>query len=484
MAFALVVAAAASVYAFVLFSNVSLSVGGSDSSGYLNVARMLSGGRTSIELAPLRELGIDRSFRPIFTPIGFTWGIEGTRTMAPGYPPGLPLHLATAAAIGGWERAPFYLMPVVAVGCGLLMVLLARQLGLSREYAVAGAAILVLLPQFVTHALQPVSDVLATFWALAAISLALGSERRHSLAFLSGIAFAVGVWVRPTNCVLVIALVLAVGLRPRLLLRIFAGGLPLGIALAWYQQITYGSPLKTGYGLPLDVLTIAGFATCFRIFATWMLKFSSPIIFPAGLLVVLEPRIALWRRLMLPAWFVSFFLFYCLWWPYEEWWSLRFLLPGTPALIFGSLLVLHHLRERAAWRRTASVVAAVLIGIAVFVPARQSSRLSAFEARELESIYPEAVRWTESQLPRNAIVLSGALSGGFFYYSNRFTARVDQLDDAKFQTLRAYAGNRNLAWYAALLDGEAGAADLSERLKGEWTLIGRYRHMSLWRLDS
>lgn len=58
------------------------------------------------------------------------------------------------------------------------------------------------------------------------------------------------------------------------------------------------------------------------------------------------------------------------------------------------------------------------------------------------------------------------------------------MNDESFQLLRAYAGSRGLRWYAVLSDGEPEFKDLPERLRGHWVLIGTYRNVAMWRLDS
>src|SRR5687768_16954829 len=78
-------------------------VGGADSSGYFNFARMLNTGRLSIEVEPLIETKLDASWVPVFAPSGFRPAPHG-RAIVPTYPVGFPLHLAAFAQIG-WDAA-------------------------------------------------------------------------------------------------------------------------------------------------------------------------------------------------------------------------------------------------------------------------------------------------------------------------------------------------------------------------------------------
>ena len=464
-------------YSVILFLNISYAAAGADTSGYLNLAKMLSRGRVSYVLEPVRMFGLatNEELVRVFTPIGFTWGKEGTGQMAPGYPPGLPVHLMVAAMIGGWERAPYYVSPIAAIGCLFMTYLVGRTLGLSSALSVGAAAILAVLPQFVAHALQPVSDIVATFWSLVSMWCALQAVHRPRLAFAAGAAFAIGVWVRPTGVALLVPLLIALRFRPALIARLCIAALPFAVGLMYYHHRTYGHVLKTGYGTLDYVLSTTRFGECVRVFSKWLFRFM-PVLFPLGLFVALNKRVERWHRLLLPVWFAAFFLLYCFWAPYDEWWSLRFLLPGTPALILGGALILRDISRH-------QIVAYVLIAILVALPLYWNRQYSVLMTDEWEKIYPDVVGWAEPQLPPDAMLISGSLSGAFFYYTGRFSARVDQLNNDHFQLLRAHAGHRGLKWYAVLSDGEPEYHMLSTKLHGNWTLVAKHRHASIWRLD-
>ncbi|MEO6487584.1 MAG: hypothetical protein ABIO78_06570, partial [Thermoanaerobaculia bacterium] len=189
--------AALALYAAYLISRASFAAGGPDSSGYLNAARLFESGRTRVVITPLRHLGIDSSFAGAFVPLGFALGPR-SGTMVPTYPPGLPIHFVAAAKVGGWTRGPFVVSPLAAAGCMMMMFAVGRQFGLSHALATVGAVTLGFVPALVVHALQPVSDVVATFWALVTIWCAMRAQSRPGYAAFAGVAFAVGVWVRPT----------------------------------------------------------------------------------------------------------------------------------------------------------------------------------------------------------------------------------------------------------------------------------------------
>lgn len=471
--------AAAVAYTAMLAMNISFAAGGADSSGYLNEAKMFVRGQTSIPIEPLRTLGLDHSWIEATTPIGFTWGKEGSGTMAPGYPPGLPVHLALAALIGGWKVAPFLISPLAALGCGVMMFLTGRRLGLSRFGAFVSASLLLLLPQFVLHALQPVSDVVATFWTLVAMWCVLRSVDSGRFAFAAGAAFAISVLVRPTNVVLILPLAVAARFQLRKLAAIAAGGLPFAVGLLAWQYAVYGSAFQTGYGSVFGWLSVKNVAASSRVFSSWLITISTPLIFPGGFGVLFDRTRDAWIRILLPVWFLVFFVLYALWAPFNDLWVMRYLLPGMPGLIFGALLVL----ESIAKTRVLKFAVAIVIAIMVLRPAMCLRTYRILGIDEMESVHPEVALWTEQQLPPNAMLMAGSLSGAIYYYTGRFSIRPDILDNDRFQLLRAYLGVHDKRLYAVLSPVEMPPGKLPERFKGSWVKLGTRRDCELWRLD-
>src|SRR5438874_5511916 len=426
---ALIVLSAA--YAVLIAVNVSHAAGGPDESGYMNEARLLGSGHARVEIEPLRVLKIDRSFAWTFTPYGFA---PSGRSMLPTYPPGYPVHMLIAASIVGWNIGPFVISPLAALLSIALMYALARELDLSKSYAIAAAAIFAAFPTLIMQAIQVMSDTLATMWALAAIVFALRSLRKPSLAFAAGIAFGIGVAVRPTNILLAIPLASAMRFRWTSIARAIAGAIPIAIALMIFNAIVYGNPLTTGYG---NVSYLLGFGPCLREQSLWMMRLL-PIVFPAGLLVIFDRKIDRWHRALLITWFAIFLGYYALWPICDAWWYTRFLLPATPPLIIGALMLCRDLTSLIPQRRIAQAVAIIVIVVMIFIPARQVRNLNIFDMKNGQQVYPGSVSTAERLMPRNAIVISGVLSGAFFNYSHRFTARYDQLDADRFALLRAY----------------------------------------------
>lgn len=338
-----VLAAAAiliAVYGWVVFSHASRSVGGSDSSGYFNAAQALSAGHPVEPVAALATLRLPPSDVRLFVPLGYVPG-RAPGTMAPFYPIGFPLHLVAAAALAGWSAGPFLVAPLAATASVGLLFLVARELGLPGGAALACAALLAVSPILAFQAVQLMSDTAATAWALATVLFALKSRRTGAWSVAAGLAFGIGVLVRPVSAILLLPVLFAIPAKPRLWALFAAGGAPAAAALFASNAVCYGSPLRTGYGEggALADFAVAHFPARFLHYGRWIAVMMSPIPPTAWLLLAADRRRRLRERFLLLAWFGSFFLFYCFYKPYDAWWYTRFLLPGIPALILATVFV-------------------------------------------------------------------------------------------------------------------------------------------------
>ena len=250
----------------------------------------------------------------------------------------MPLHVAFAGLVAGWNYGPFVLSPLAALVSVFLVYLLGRELGLSRLFSTAGAAVLALCPVFVFMAEQPMSDTVATMWSLAAILFAFRSRRREAWAAAAGAALGLAVLVRPADALLLVPVAFAIRLRPRSLLWLLAGGAPFAAMYFGWNQLAFGNPFRTGY-TGLNGFSLSNFSGQFRHYGIWTAKLMSPLL-PAGwVLVSVDRRVAFRDRCLLLLWFGCFFLFYCFWGVDGAWWYTRYLLPSIPALILASLLV-------------------------------------------------------------------------------------------------------------------------------------------------
>jgi len=447
------VAIIAAIYVAIIVSHISYVAGGPDESGYMNEARMLASGRTRIDITPLRTLHLDDSWAIVFTPLGFS---PRGHEMVPVYPAGYPIHLILLR---------FFAVPLAAFGAIALTYFIARELGLSFWYSVSAAAILAADATFVLHSIVVMSDVVATFWALLAIFLALRAARvGGALAYAAGAAFAIGVWVRPTNILIAVPLIIALRFR---VVKALIGAIPFAIALMLFNAKVYGSPFATGYGSA----AVFTWGDCFWEQLRYLVHIVSPAVVIGGLLIVFDKHAP---RALLIAWFAAFIIFYGCWQVCDNWTLTRFLLPATPALIIGAVFLIRDI----PWPR---VVAAIVILAILGYSVDKWRKRHVLGVANDQLIYSRSVRVAQQLVPRDAMLVTGLLSGTFFNYDNeRFTVRWDTLEADRFAALRA---RTNAKWYAALSEVEVPMSEFRRRLPGQWTPIGRYRNVVIYRLD-
>jgi 4-amino-4-deoxy-L-arabinose transferase-like glycosyltransferase len=326
-------------YALFLAAHTTVVAGGSDSSGYLNSARLLASGRLQTELRVPAEFGpVTPENRAHFSPAGFNH-FPGNPHLAPVYPTGFPLHLALAGRLLGWDAGPFLVQLLAAVIAVWLTYLVGRELGLPYPLAATGAAILAVFPVFIFTSIQTLSDTLATAWIMTAVYCGFRAVSAPRWAAACGGAFAIAVLVRPTNLLMAPALLLLVARDLRRFAWFVVAGLPGAAWLLFYNHRLYGGAFESGYGNIYADFGREYVAPSAVHFGRWLACF-----LPAALLVL--PAVALWRRDTRQRGFFAvllaalpgfiFYLFYGI--SHEAWWCLRFILPGIPGLILGGLL--------------------------------------------------------------------------------------------------------------------------------------------------
>ncbi len=474
-------------YAIFLFRHASFSVGGSDSSGYANAARAIASGRLVTPIAPPEFPRFPPADGALFIPLGFV-EVSGGTAMAPFYPPGFPLHIAGAALLAGWELAPFVVSPIAALLCLWLTYRVARALELTRSLALAAAALLAASPVFFFQAIQPLSDVPATLWSLAALLAAIRSRRRPAMAAAAGLAFGIAVLVRPGALILAPALLVEMWPDRRRLLLFALGGLPCAGAQIAYDIAAYGGPFRSGYSLIGHGRTLAWrhFPERARLYPLWLSQMLTPLPI-IGYLAALADRSRPRRtRLLLACWFGAFFVFFCFYVVAGSWVDTRFLLPGLPALLLGFVLSLDRLQKAVALggvvpARLAAPAAALLVLLPLVVGARGIRDRGVLTIRDGEASYSEGCRLAEARVPPRSLVISCWTSGALRYYTRLIPVRWDYLDPARFADVRRRTEPAGWRWYALLMKGEIPEA--SSHVPGRWTFLGERRQATLWALE-
>jgi len=465
-------------YAIFLVQHVAAYAGGADSSGYLNSARLFSQGRLSTVPRLLPGQTFNEFDRLTNVPLGFV--IQSDGRMTPTYPTGYPLQLTVAAAIVGWDRAAILVNLVSALASGLLLFACCRKLGLNSSFALGGVALLGFCPLFLFSAFQPMSDLSAVCWCLAVLYCALRVREHWKYGLFCGIALGMAVLVRPSNLLLALPLLFAVGFHLRSWLAVGVGGLPAAAFFCFYNRRVYGSPWVTGYGDFSSVFGVANAPHNLAHFAQWIPVLLSPLI----VLAVVAPFTAVVRQrgfAVLAAWAVVLVGFYAFYYHAgETWWYLRFILPAFPVLIVGALVVLE-----AAWRtaRSRSVVAAaaaaglLVLGV-ISWQHRQIRTLDVLHTKNGERIYPDAARWARENLPARSAIFCMQVSGSFFYYTDFLLIRWDQVSREKCGPLFAALARDNRPVYAVLFPFENPEA--LQQIGGHWTKLSTLGIVTFW----
>lgn len=462
-------------------------MGGSDSTGYLNSARAIAAGTLVEPLDALARLALPAERAHLVIPLGYVPGPRPA-TMASFYPVGLPLHEVAFAKLAGWEWGPFLVSPLAALMSILLVYAVARELGVSAAASLAAAALFAALPVLTFQAVQLMSDTLAAAWALAAVYFALRSRRHAGWAAAAGLAFGVGVLVRPASIVLVLPLLFALAPTARAWVSFVAGGLPAAAVFLGFNRASYGDMWKTGYatGGALADFAFANFPPRFRHYGYWILAMSGPILPAAWISFVFDRARGRRDRLLLGSWFGVFFLLYCFYGPYETWWYTRYLLPGVPALFIASAMLGEDLiaaaRKRSARAfRFATAVVVVSILFAAFLGLRLGHRFAVRDVASGQSVFPEAIAWASTRVPERSVLLAMEFSGALKAYGGGPFIRWDWID-GDFSPVRARVEGAGYRIYALLFPHEVREA--SPRLPGtRWTYLGSHREASLWRLE-
>lgn len=406
--------------------------GGADSYGYVAQARLLLQGQLTDRIvvpANFTWPDVERTL----TPLGFVMG-TAPRTIAPQYPPGLPLLLAPLAAFS--ERAIYLLVPV----CGALLVWLTYRLGVLLESSTVGAVAAVVLacnPTVLYQVVQPMSDIPAAACWLASLIVAVRGTTRAGAA--AGAIASLAILIRPNLAPL--AVVVAAGSIFRgaasgrwTRLGVFLASLAPGVlALGWIQEVRYGSPLASGYGRLSDAFSVQNIVPNLARYPRWLSETQTWFIWLALAAPLWIVRRA---RAPLPAWLalVLAVAVWCAYLPYayfhpEEWHYTRFLLPALPVmLVFASGVACWALQALPAGLRTLAVF--VLLGGLAGSGLSSARSHGAFVLRDQERKYPAAGEFVRGRLPAATFVLAAQHSGSIRYYAGRQTLRWDLLSPA------------------------------------------------------
>jgi len=397
--------------------------GPNDSGGYLNLAKTLARGDV---LGSWRALPLDDpAARDPSLYLPSTAKLNARGEMVPEYPPGLPLLIALASTVLPLAVATSVVLWLHLIAGVLVTRFAARVFGLPDGWAWLAAWLIGLNSVYLFHTLQPQSDGPSLVWITAAVACAWRAREQSGYAWLAGGATAIAVLLRPANVLCFLPVLACLYDRPKLLLRLALAGLPAALWLFWFNHRLYGSPLLTGYGKVVDWWAWRYIPPTLVAYARWLPEIFTPVI----LLAFAAPWVRALRShagVVLTLWAGGFLVFYvCYWATYSDWFNMRFVLPGMPALVIGGLVALRHWSADRTWeffptaRRSpiwpTVALCAALLGITVSHGWRNDLLLFVHACAS----HRAPVLWFEERVAGRAAVIAEHASNAVWHYSKR-----------------------------------------------------------------
>jgi len=429
------------------------AAGGLDSYGYVSASLLLASGHLQT-VQPSVWLGIPDAIKAL-TPLGYLPSLDGT-AIVPEFPLGLPAVMALFLRLFG-AIGPFLVAPVLATGCVVLTFVLVRRVT-SIEGALLAAILVAVQPVFFGYAIQPMSDVAATFWIVLAVTL-LMRERPYSL--LAGLAAGLALWTRPPLGLAALALpflpITKGTNRPAYALG-FAPGL---VALMGVQWVLYGGPFASGHGTADSLFSFDMLAHNLGAHARWLIVENTPLL-PLALVVAWRfgHRRFLWSALALFVLVTAPYLLYRV--PFDDWEMQRFLLPGLVFLLMSAADGTQAFFARVLPRATAPLATLALAALLAFASHTFLGNRGVYRLADSESKFPRVGAWFSAKARAGDVVLAALHSGSIRYYSDRTTIRWDQLTlDTLPAVVRAIEARGGVAYLT--LDGNTERAQFAQR---------------------
>jgi hypothetical protein len=454
------------------------TAGSADSYGYVSQAYEWAHGElpraTPLPLALAWPSGDKQQ-----TPLGYRPGPE-PHTMVPSYAPGLPLMMAASLALG--DCGPYLIVPAF----GALFVWLTYVWGCQASGSIAGliAAIIALTsPIVVFQVIWPMTDVpSAALWTAAALA---SLKRTRKGAVATGLITAVGLLVRPNLPLLVLVpfAYVAFGARGReRWLRLAIVAAPIAIVAAFVARldlIWYGSVTRSGYGSLDELYSLGSIGPNLARFPVWLWQSQSGWVLAGLIPLVPRFRPMKGRRAIGLAYVLvlATVLSYISYFPFEEWWYLRFMLPcmGAIAVLMATGIVAVARRLPPHWGRGAALLVVLLI---VLHTTDFNHRQYVFGGiKDRERRYVDVGEVVAHTLPANALVFAMQHSGGVRFYGGRLTLRYDLMDQDFKKTILADLDRLGYHPYIVFDDWEAPAVreafDVPVTAPLPWRLLGR-----------
>jgi hypothetical protein len=477
------VAAALIAYAALLLWCFDPYASGSDTSGYLNHAKLISEGTLHATLRSIEGLPPSTLPPDAYTPLGLKPAPDGNG-LVPTYPSGLPLMLAGASRVFGWNAAA----GLVVVGYALLGIavtyLLARRLGLAPGWAGLTVAAIAVSPLYLLYSVQIMSDVPSLACVGAALVAAWdagcsGDRRRaQARAFAAGLLLSLAVLIRPNSAIALVPVAVALGVSPRRWAMLVLGGVPGALWFFAHSRAAYGSVLTTGYGDIGYLFSTDFIGASLANYARWIPILFTPLVLPILALPWIR-AVPSRTKLVAASCVLTYFAFYA---PYrtthETWWYLRYLLPAAPALMTGGMLAVCGPLERLGGAR----IRAMILILVILNGAWWTRHFGVLNTKRNDRDYVRTSEWLACHARADSVVTAWEASGALYYYTSYVIVRWDMLQARDFVRIGKAAREQGRPVYAALFGHEREQA-FGGPLPGRWTKAHAERDLTLWRWE-
>jgi hypothetical protein len=463
---------AAAVVLWIGLSYGAHAAGGADAFGYVSQAYLWLKGDVRIEQPLAPQLSWPFAIETL-SPLGYRAGAT-PNTSVPTYSPGVPMIMAGFFLVFG-DCGPFYVQPVFAALLVLLTFGLSLRLTGDRLTSLLASLLMACSPALLFNMVLPMSDtVTAALWIGALLFL---TWPRMTHAVIAGCIAGVAILARPNLVPLALAGTLAAeawGLREQgarrgaRALAFLAGVVPAVIFVAVLNAQLYGSPLASGYGRASDLYALDVVPGNLWRYSSWLVESQSVAVLLALVPLLVRPARPLWLnpRVVPPAvvFVVILSVSYLIYFQFNVWWYLRFLLGAFPFLFILMAAAL-------AWltRLAPPVVAlpGLVVGVTMIVwyCVTFLSATPGLEARSSEARYVAIAHYVRQQLPPNAIVIGMQHSGTMWFYSGRTTLRYDFLPRQRLPSVIEWLNANGFRPYIVL--DELEEPDFKRRFGGQ-----------------
>ena len=443
------------------------AAGGADSYGYVSQSQLWRTGML-IQPQPLARLAPWPSAEWTLSPLGYRPAVV-PGAIVPTYPPGLPIAMAAASSVAGFD-AVFWVVPLLGGVAVWLTYRLGRHL-VGPLPAGIGALLLAVSPVFLFQVVQPMSDVPVTAWWAGALT---GILAGHPLA--AGLCAAGAVLTRPNLAPLTAWLLAGLVWRARTEGGSWASawrsavlyGAPVAAAavgLAILNTRLYGHPMATGYGSVGALFSQANVFINLDHYVGWLWSVQTPFVFVALLAPCLRgfgrgagapassSAVRPWTTIFALGFALLVFASYLVYSPFAEWWYLRFLLPALPILLVLATAVL---LGPFAYAPAAARVPLIVVSLALLAGHHLATaqRGQAFALQAMERRYPAAGAYVAGALPPAAVLFAVQESGTLRLYGHRTTIRFDYIEPDGLDRAVAFLQQAGYQPYFALEDWE------------------------------